>query len=92
MVTCPHCNHSFEQKKEESKDHPGLIMRLTALTYRQHQVLGGIQKGKTNKTIATELGLSEKTVKAHVTAILKVLQVSSRTQAVIAIGPVSHAA
>jgi DNA-binding NarL/FixJ family response regulator len=40
-------------------------------------------QGKTNKQIATELGLSEKTVKAHVTAIFKVLGVVNRTQAVL---------
>ncbi len=41
-------------------------------------------QGKANKQIATELGLSEKTVKAHVTAIFKVLGVANRTQAALA--------
>jgi len=37
--------------------------------------------GRPNKTIATELGLSEKTVKTHITAIFKALKVANRTQA-----------
>jgi two-component system, NarL family, nitrate/nitrite response regulator NarL len=53
------------------------------LTLRQLEVLSRLCQGKTNKQIATELGLSEKTVKAHVTAIFKVLGVVNRTQAVL---------
>jgi len=54
------------------------------LTVRQLEVLSRVCQGKTNRTIATELGLSEKTVKAHVTSIFKVLAVVNRTQAVLA--------
>jgi two-component system, NarL family, nitrate/nitrite response regulator NarL len=54
------------------------------LTVRQLEVLSRVCQGKTNKQIATELGLSEKTVKAHVTSIFKVLGVVNRTQAVLA--------
>jgi two-component system, NarL family, nitrate/nitrite response regulator NarL len=43
-----------------------------------------LSQGKSNKSIALELGLSEKTVKAHVTAIFKVLNVINRTQAAAA--------
>ncbi len=50
-------------------------------TPRQIEVLSRVRQGKANKQIATELGLSEKTVKAHVTAIFKVLGVANRTQA-----------
>lgn len=53
------------------------------LTLRQLEVLSRVCQGKTNKQIATELGLSEKTVKAHVTAIFKVFGVVNRTQAVL---------
>ncbi len=56
---------------------------ITQLTVRQLEVLSRVCQGKTNKQIATELGLSEKTVKAHVTAIFKVLGVVNRTQAVL---------
>ncbi|MBV8740195.1 MAG: response regulator transcription factor [Sinobacteraceae bacterium] len=55
----------------------------TPLTQRQIEVLGRICEGKTNKQIALELGLSEKTIKAHVTAIFKALGVVNRTQAVL---------
>jgi DNA-binding NarL/FixJ family response regulator len=56
---------------------------VALLTIRQLEVLSRLCQGKTNKQIATELGLSEKTVKAHVTAIFKVLGVVNRTQAVL---------
>jgi DNA-binding NarL/FixJ family response regulator len=56
---------------------------VALLTLRQLEVLSRVCQGKTNKQIATELSLSEKTVKAHVTAIFKVLGVVNRTQAVL---------
>lgn len=40
-------------------------------------------EGASNKVICRELGLAERTVKAHVTAVLRSLKVSSRTQAAI---------
>lgn len=51
------------------------------LTARQAEVLRLMVSGKTNRSIAAQLGLSEGTVKVHLTAILKALGVSSRTQA-----------
>lgn len=54
------------------------------LTERQIEVLSLLSQGKPNKTIATALGLSEKTVKTHITAIFKVLNVVNRTQAAAA--------
>jgi two-component system, NarL family, nitrate/nitrite response regulator NarL len=51
------------------------------LTDRQIAVLRSVSEGRSNKEIAFELGLSEKTVKAHVTAIFKILNVINRTQA-----------
>jgi DNA-binding NarL/FixJ family response regulator len=56
------------------------------LTPRQGQVLALIMRGKSNKEICQALGLAERTVKVHVTAVLTALKVSSRTQAVIAAG------
>jgi two-component system nitrate/nitrite response regulator NarL len=56
----------------------------SALTRRQIEVLKQLSQGKSNKSIALELGLSEKTVKAHVTAIFKALNVANRTQAAAA--------
>lgn len=55
------------------------------LTERQQQVLALLAQGKSNKQICRALGLAEATVKVHVTAVLKALRVTSRTQAVVAI-------
>ena len=55
------------------------------LTPRQTDVLALLLKGQPNKLIARELSLSVETVKDHVAAVLRVLKVSSRTQAVIAV-------
>lgn len=52
------------------------------LTKRQAQVLAGLCRGLSNKSIAHELTMSEKTVKAHITTIFRLLGVSNRTQAV----------
>jgi DNA-binding NarL/FixJ family response regulator len=52
-----------------------------ALTGRQIEVLGAICKGLSNKEIGRQLDLSEKTVKAHVSAIFRALNVVNRTQA-----------
>jgi two-component system, NarL family, nitrate/nitrite response regulator NarL len=55
--------------------------RSANLTDRQIEVLKRLANGQSNKSVALELGLSEKTVKAHITAIFKALNVVSRTQA-----------
>src|SRR5262244_782707 len=55
------------------------------LTARQLAVLALVMQGKNNKTICRMLNLAEPTVKNHVTAILKALKVSNRTEAVIAV-------
>ena len=60
--------------------------RLVTLTPQQVRVLMMLSEGLLNKQIAYELGVSEATVKAHVSAILQKLGVESRTQAVIAAG------
>jgi DNA-binding NarL/FixJ family response regulator len=52
------------------------------LTGRQLEVLGAVCRGLSNKDIGQELGLSEKTVKTHITAIFRALNVVNRTQAV----------
>lgn len=54
---------------------------VSILTPRQIEVLRRLSEGQPNKTIANELNLSEKTVKAHITAIFKALNVVNRTQA-----------
>lgn len=52
------------------------------LTPRQTEVLQRLAEGLSNKAIGRRLGLSEKTVKAHATAIFRALSVTARTEAV----------
>ncbi|GGK50103.1 response regulator [Salinarimonas ramus] len=61
-----------------------IAKRMATLTPQQVRVLMMLSEGLLNKQIAYELGVSEATVKAHVSAILQKLGVESRTQAVIA--------
>jgi len=63
--------------------------RLEGLTAREREVLVGISDGLSNRAIGEELGLSEKTVKNHVSAILGKLDVHSRTQAALYIRDLS---
>jgi DNA-binding NarL/FixJ family response regulator len=62
---------------------PSAVQSL-ALTERQLQVLRLLAQGAPNKVIGRELGLAERTVKAHVTAVLRTLKVSNRTHVAIA--------
>jgi DNA-binding NarL/FixJ family response regulator len=52
-----------------------------SLTVRQSEVLRLLREGRSNKEIGRKLGLSEKTVKVHVTALFKALNVANRIQA-----------
>ena len=56
------------------------------LTARQVEVLALMMQGKSNKAICRALELAEPTVKNHVTAILRALKATNRTEAVIAVG------
>ncbi len=68
-----------------------LVSRLATLTPQQVRVLMMLSEGLLNKQIAYKLGVSEATVKAHVSAILQKLGVDSRTQAVIAVNRIEGA-
>lgn len=61
------------------------------LTPRQTEVLALILRGLPNKLIARELGLSVDTIKDHVAAVLRVLGVTTRTQAVLAVSQITMA-
>ncbi len=63
--------------------------RIATLTTQQHRVLSALKEGQLNKQIAYDLGITEATVKAHISAIFKKLQVANRTQAVIALNKIS---
>lgn len=63
---------------------------LGRLSFRQKQILAMAADGLPNKEIAARLGIAEGTVKAHMHAIFKVLDVSNRTQAVIKYGALNQ--
>jgi DNA-binding NarL/FixJ family response regulator len=81
-----------EPSSRQRDDKPPVANRPTVspadlgLTERQVDVLSLMMQGKSNKAICRVLNLAEPTVKNHVTAILKALEVSNRTEAVIAVG------
>ena len=54
------------------------------LTPTQAKVLHGVRSGQFNKQIAHDLGIAEATVKAHMTALMRKLNVRNRTQVAIA--------
>ena len=60
-----------------------MVQRLSQLTRQQARILELICEGRLNKQIAYELSIAETTVKAHVTAIMRKMGVSTRTQAVL---------
>jgi DNA-binding NarL/FixJ family response regulator len=61
----------------------GVPVDILGLTQRQSDVLQLLLQGKPNKLICRDLRLSEGTVKVHVSAILKALNVHSRSQAIV---------
>jgi len=65
---------------------PEITCRDLGLTERQAQVLALVVQGKPNKLICRNLNLAEGTVKIHISAILRALNVTNRTQAVVAVG------
>lgn len=66
-----------------SPDEEDINRRIETLTPQQRTVLAHLVRGRLNKQIAHDLGVSMTTIKAHVSAILQKLGVLSRTQAVI---------
>lgn len=63
-----------------------IAVRIRELTPQQFRVLQMLCADLLNKQIGYEQGVSEATIKAHVTAILRKLHVTNRTQAVLAAG------
>lgn len=57
--------------------------REVTLTAREREVLSLVAQGLANKAIARRLGISEKTVKAHLTSVFAALDVTDRTQAAL---------
>lgn len=72
------------QAADEGTEANAAAARLATLTPTQLRVLTLVRDGLLNKQIAYELSISEATVKAHLTAIFRKLDVHTRTQAVLA--------
>jgi len=67
--------------------HDGAMLRsdpAIRLTPTQFKVMQGVRSGQLNKQIAFDLGIAEKTVKAHMTALMRKLNVRNRTQVAVA--------
>lgn len=74
---------ALSKTDNEGLETPHYKISIKSLTHRQSQVLDLIAEGKSNKQIAYEIGVSEATVKLHINALLRSLNVTNRTQAVI---------
>ncbi len=72
-----------EQIGDVSQEDKELAEKVADLTPQQYRVLYYVHEGLLNKQIAYQLGITEATVKAHMTAIFRKLNVYSRTQAVL---------
>lgn len=70
----------------QAAGHEPMTPRELGLTPRQIDVLQQVLQGKSIKSIARALGMTENTVKTHVSAVLRALHVTTRTQAVVAAG------
>jgi DNA-binding NarL/FixJ family response regulator len=65
---------------------------IARLTPTQIKVLQGVRSGQLNKQIAYDLGIAEATVKAHMTALMRKLNVRNRTQVAMAAQSLSQRA
>jgi DNA-binding NarL/FixJ family response regulator len=75
----------FGAPRDELKpDEASAASRIAELTPQQFRVLGMLAEGQLNKQIAYELGVSEATVKAHMTGIMRKLGCHNRTQVALA--------
>lgn len=75
----------FVESAAEASEENLILSRLSSLTNQQARILELICEGKLNKQIAYDLSIAEATVKAHVTAIMRKLNVQSRTQAALVV-------
>jgi len=84
-------NYTGPPADYDSADRAEMVRRLSTLTPQQLRVLQMLRQGLLNKQIAYELQVGETTVKAHVSEILRKLNVYSRTQAVIEVSKLDNA-
>ena len=86
--TAEACGSTTRPRQPAARASPPLA--ALGLTPRQTDVLALLLQGQPNKLIARALNLSVETVKDHVAAVLRTLNVSSRTQAVLAVSQMSQ--
>ena len=67
-------------RRQVQAQHGTLVVGRETLTAREHEIVRGVQQGLTNKQIATQLGISEKTVKTYLSTIFRKLRVGRRLQ------------
>ena len=72
-----------EHVANQPKSDLSMQNKVAELTPQQYKVLCYLHEGLLNKQIAYELSISEATVKAHITAIFRKLEINNRTQAVL---------
>ncbi|GAB5480588.1 MAG: response regulator transcription factor [Parasphingorhabdus sp.] len=73
----------FDADVIDNDDDAILFEKLASLTPAQRRILNLVSEGMLNKQIAYQMDISEATVKAHITAIFRKLDVVNRTQAVL---------
>jgi len=81
-----HLRNSLTPVDSEEKD---MAAKIATLTPQQYRVLCYLREGWLNKQIGYELGITEATIKAHITAIFRKLGISNRTQAVVMLSKMS---
>ena len=88
--TVPSVLRVLREQSQDSGFQQQSPLATLGLTPRQTEVLALLLKGHPNKLIARELNVSVETVKDHVAAVLRTLNVSSRTQAVLAVSQMTN--
>jgi len=76
-------DQELRQLQELPRGEKGEAFMPSPLTRRETEILNHIAHGYMNKQIAAKLGISEQTIKNHMTSILRKLDVNDRTQAVV---------
>jgi len=71
------------QMRQEQAERRKVQMRLRLLTPREQEVLERVVAGKTNKEIAAEFGITEKTIKVHRARVMEKMQADSLAQLVV---------